>query len=302
MSADQPLAVNFRKDVPPQILPNLPLLTSQQSHWKNIHLAHYCQPAWELPEIQNPQHVVVIPLGHQLVKVDWTSEGRQSTTQFDASDYSSGHIQIFPAYVPYGGSWSKNVEFIHFYLEPTFISQVAYESVNPNKVEFLLELKRIDRLIHQIGLALKADLEVDGIGNGFYADSLATALSAHLLQHYATRKHVFRSYDDGLSKQKLKEAIEYINEHLDENLSLSIIADHLGMSQYYFCRLFKQSTGLTPHQYLMQQRIEQAKRLLKQTELTNTQIALNCGFSSQSHFAKYFRLNTGVSPRQFRKI
>jgi AraC family transcriptional regulator len=300
---EQPQEVDFlQKDVPPQILPNLPLLTSQQSHWKNIHLAHYCQPAWELPEVQNPQHLVIIPLGHQLVEVDWVYGGQRRNLQFDTIDYASGCVQILPAHVPYSGSWSKDVEFIHFYLEPIFISQIAHEFVNPDKVEFLLELKKIDRLIHQIGLALKADLEVDGVGNGFYADSMAIALSAHLLRHYSTRKHVFRKYDDGLSKQKLREALEYINEHLGENLSLAAIADELGMSQYYFVRLFKQSTGVTPHQYLIQQRVERAKQLLKQPELTITEVALECGFTHQSHFAKYFRQSTGVTPKQFRRL
>ena len=301
MPIEQPVKVDFLQDVPPQILPNLPVLTSYQSSWRNIHLAHYRQPAWELPELQNPQHILVLPLGYQSVEVNWISDGRWSRTQFDANDYTSGHIQIFPAHVPYGGSWSRNVEFIHFYLEPAFISQIAYESINPDKVELLLELKKADRLLHQIGLALTADLELDG-GNGFYADSLATALSARLLKHYATRKHVFRSYDDGLPKDMLKVAIEYINAHLGKKLSLADMAAKLHISQYHFCRLFKQSTGMSPHGYLMQQRIERAKQLLRRPEKTVTRIAADCGFANHSHFAKYFRRYTGVSPSEFRKM
>ncbi len=301
MLTEQPPEIDFLQDVPPQILPNLPVLTSYQSSWRNIHLAHHRQPAWELPEIQNPQHVLVLPLGCHSVEVSCVSEGRWSSTQFDGNDYTSGHIQIFPAHVPYSGSWSRNVEFIHFYLEPAFISQIAYESINPDKVEFLLELKKADRLLHQIGLALKADLELDG-GNGFYADSLATALSAHLLKHYATRKHVFRSYDDGLPKDMLNVAINYINAHLGENLSLAAIAAELHISQYHFCRMFKQSTGMSPHRYLMQQRVEKAKQLLRKPEGKVTDIAEDCGFANHSHFAKYFRRYTGVSPTQFRKM
>lgn len=306
MSTESPLVVDFlQEDGPAQILPNLPLLTSQRSNWKNIHLAHHRQPAMDLPEIYNPHHVVIIPIGHQVVDIEFSSEGFLRTVLYQSDDYANGYIQIFPADLPYKLRCSPNVkevEFIHCYLEPTHLAQMAHESVNSDRVELLLELKRIDRLIHQIGLALRADLEVDGVGNGFYADSLATALSAHLLRHYATRKHVFRSYDDGLSKQKLNEAIEYINEHLDENPSLSMIADQLGMSQYYFCRLFKQSTGLTPHQYLIQQRVERAKQLLKQSELTITEVAVECGFTHQSHFAKYFRKATGFTPKQFRQL
>ena len=100
----------------------------------------------------------------------------------------------------------------------------------------------------------------------------------------------------------MNQAIEYINEHLDENPSLAAMADELEMSQYYFCRLFKQSTGMTPHQYLIQQRVEQAKLLLRQPELTITEVALACGFTHQSHFAKYFRKITGFTPKQFRQF
>ncbi len=73
------------------------------------------------------------------------------------------------------------------------------------------------------------------------------------------------------------------------------------MSQYYFCRLFKQSTGISPYQYLMQQRIERGQQLLRRTDWTVTAIAMDCGFNNQSHFAKYFRHYVGTSPKQFRR-
>ncbi len=184
----------------------------------------------------------------------------------------------------------------------TPLPHLESESVNPDRVELSLILKGADPLIYQIGQALKADLEIDGIGRRFYADSLTTALAAHLLLHYSTRKHKLRSYDDGLPKVMLKQAIEYIDAHLGENLSLKAMADTLHISQYHFCRLFKQSTGMSPHRYLMQQRIERAKQLLKQPELTVTHIAYKCGFANQSHFARYFRRYTGVSPTQFRQM
>ena len=182
------------------------------------------------------------------------------------------------------------------------LAQIAYESVNPDRVELSLVLKAADPLIYHIGQALKADLEIDGIGRRFYADSLTTALAAHLLLHYSTRKHKLRSYDDGLPKKMLKQAIEYINTHLGENLSLAAMAAALHISPYYFCRLFKQSTGMSPHRYLMQQRLDHAKQLLRLPELTVTRIAIECGFANQSHFAKYFRRHTGVSPTQFRQM
>ncbi len=131
---------------------------------------------------------------------------------------------------------------------------------------------------------------------------MATALAAHFLQHYSICKPILYQYEDGLPKHRLKQAIEYINEHLDRDLSLEEIATKLDMSQFYFCRLFKQSTGLTPHRYLIRQRVEKSKQLLKQTELNINEIALECGFANPSHFAKWFRQLTGISPRQFRQM
>jgi AraC family transcriptional regulator len=131
---------------------------------------------------------------------------------------------------------------------------------------------------------------------------MATALAAHLLQFYTTRQHTLREYTDGLPPAKLKKAIDYINEHLGEDLSLTEIAAQVDMSQFYFCRLFKQSVGTTPHKYLIQQRVERSKSLLKQRECTIVDIAADCGFANPSHFAKCFRQHTGVSPQQFRSI
>lgn len=194
------------------------------------------------------------------------------------------------------------MEAINCYLEPTFVAQIAHESVNPDRIELLLTQKKPDLLIQQIGLTLRASLEEDGARSRFYADSMATALSAHLLRYYSTRKHCFREHEDGLSKQKLRQAIEYIQEHLSEDLSLNDIANELGMSQYYFCHLFKRSTGMSPHQFLIRQRVEQAKCLLKQPERTILSVAMECGFANQSHLARCFRQYTGINPNQFRKL
>lgn len=303
ISAKQPLVID-RTDWPKFLL-NPPLLTSFRSGWNGIHLAHYRQPFMEVPEMSTSQHRVIIPLGHGAVDLEYVVAGHLHKVSYQEKDYASGCIEILPADLPHkfcANSSIKGVEWIHCYLEPTTLAQIAHESVNPDRVELLLTLKKVDLLIQQVGLALKSNLEVDGVGSRFYADSIATALSAHLLRYYATRTHRFQEYGDGLSKQKLKKAIEYIQESLGENLSLSDIANEIGMSQYYFCHLFKKSTGISPHRYLIQQRVERAKYLLKQTNRTIASVAMECGFANQSHFAKYFRQCTGMNPNQFRRL
>lgn len=301
MSEKQPLVVDYADWT--KLMPNPPLLTSLQAGWSSIQLAHYRQPSIDLPEVSSPQHRVIIALGHQTCDLEFVSEGHLQTISYREKDFASGFIEIVPADLPCGVrsiSTVQSIEWIQCHLEPTVLAQTAHESVNPDRVELLLTRKNPDLLIHQIGLALRSSLE-DGSRSCFYADSLVTALSAHLLRHYSTRKHLFREHEDGLSKQKLKQATEYIQAHLGENLFLNDIANELGMSQYYFCHLFKRSTGMSPHQYLIRQRVEQAKRLLKQPDRTVTSVAMDCGFANQSHLAKCFRRYTGMNPNQFRK-
>jgi AraC-like DNA-binding protein len=103
----------------------------------------------------------------------------------------------------------------------------------------------------------------------------------------------------GLPPRKLSKALQYMHQHLAEEMSLEAIATHIHISQFYFCRLFKQSMGVTPYQYLLQQRVERAKQLLLQDELSIAEIALEVGFANQSHFCVQFKRWVGISPKQF---
>jgi AraC family transcriptional regulator len=107
-------------------------------------------------------------------------------------------------------------------------------------------------------------------------------------------------YEGGLGDRKLLQVTNYINDYLDQDIKLANLAQLLGMSQSHFSYLFKQSMGISPHQYLLQQRIERAKQLLKQTDRSVMEIALTCGFDSHSHLSKQFRQLTGMTPKAYR--
>ncbi len=282
--------------IAPQPLP----LSSHQAGWQNIHLVQYQLPPGETPEMINLQHIISLSSWKYRTEVNATFAGKQYRTEHP--QHQTGFVEILPAYVPMRSSWNQEVEFMHCYLEPNFLAHVAYESVNPDRVEVQLAIQQPDPLIWQIVHALGSVLKTDADNSRFYAESMAAALAAHILQHYATRKLVLRVHEDGLPQYKLKQALNYINEHFRENLSLAELSAELGISQYYFCRLFKQSTGITPHAYLIQQRVERSKQMLKQKDQSINQITIECGFANPSHFARCFRQHTGISPKQFRKI
>lgn len=151
-----------------------------------------------------------------------------------------------------------------------------------------------------MGLALKTELELNGADSRLYAESMATALSVHLLRRYSVRKTQIREYKGGLPKYQLKEVINYINEHLDHNLTLAELAASVQISPHHFASLFKQSTGFTPHQYVMKCRIDKAKQLLISRELTLVEICHQVGFQSQSHFTRVFREHTQLTPKAYR--
>jgi AraC family transcriptional regulator len=172
--------------------------------------------------------------------------------------------------------------------------------INPDRIELLPKFAQPDPLIYGIGTTLKNNL-AEGTCDRIYAETLLTSLSVHLLRHYCAFEPKLKQYQGGLPKYKLQEAIDYIQANLDQKLSLEAIAQHLNMSVYYFCELFKQSMEIAPYKYVLQQRVERAKQLLKDEKRAIVDIALECGFANQTHLNKHFRKLTGTTPKSYRQ-
>ena len=104
----------------------------------------------------------------------------------------------------------------------------------------------------------------------------------------------------GLPPRVLRRIREYIDDNIDQRISVELLAGLAKLSVCYFVRAFKQSTGITPHDYLIRQRVEKTKQLLSGTDMPLSEIALTAGFADQSHFARRFRQHVGMSPRHYR--
>jgi transcriptional regulator GlxA family with amidase domain len=104
----------------------------------------------------------------------------------------------------------------------------------------------------------------------------------------------------GLPPRALRRVREFVEAHLEENVSIQALADTAGLSMYHFARAFKQSEGMTPHGYVVQCRVRRVQKLLAGTDLPLSEIALASGFSDQSHCARRFREHVGVTPSDYR--
>lgn len=297
MLKEKTLAVDFKhKEALSPVLPRPPLLSSHTSGWTGIHVQHHQQPTWETPEHCHTQHVIIINHAEHPDQIERLLGERQQVEQF-----CKGEIVIIPAGVRHKSISKGESDSTALILEPDSIAHIAYEAIDGEGMELVPHFAKPDPLIYQIGLSLHSEIKSNGLGSRLYVDSLITALSAHLIRHYCATQPNIPLYAGGLPRYQLKRAIAYINEHLDQDINLAEIAQAVGMSRYYFIRLFKQSMGVTPYKYLNQQRVEQAKRLLKQREIAIADIALRCGFANQSHFTKHFRQITGTTPKAYRE-
>ena len=191
---------------------------------------------------------------------------------------------------------------LHLYLHPSFLRTTAEAiDVEYSQISIAPQFGIRDEHIHHVGLSLYCELKQSNVIGRFYADSLAKVLAMQFVRRYSYLKDLQMNHG-GMAPRKLRKAIEFINENLDkeQNVAMVAIADAVQMSYFHFTRAFKQSTGLTPNNYMIQQRIERAKKLLSETDLPIAHIALRTGFASQSHFTTTFRKVVWTTPKAFR--
>ena len=209
-----------------------------------------------------------------------------------------GDIMIFPHNVPSELTWTTPSDNLQLILSPSLLSSVAAEvgDMDPTKVELIDQIADHDPLIYDIGNALLAEVQSTQSLSRLYAESLTHTLAVHLLRHHAAFPPAVQTLKRGLGSLILKRVLDYINDNLAQELTLAEIATVAHISPYHFTRLFKQSTGKAVHQYVIERRVDAAKRLLLDGRLSVSDVAVIVGFHDQSHLHRHFKRIIGVSP------
>lgn len=197
--------------------------------------------------------------------------------------------------------WSVSPAILVIALEPDFVRQIETELFDWSGGYLPTRMGVSDPFLEAIGNAWRQELVEAGAGGRLFAESLGTLLAVHLFRTYGDSVVRLDPIKGGLGTPRLRRVADYIEAHLDHDVSLRDLAAVAGMNAHYFGEAFKATMGVSPHRYLIKRRILRSKELLLNRGRTIASIAFEVGFSSHSHFTLNFRKATGVTPTRFRR-
>jgi len=271
-----------------------PTLSSSRVHWRGIALENYKVPAVFIPYHQHPDHFLHVVL-HGAVKYEVATNGR--VLRFGSRP---GTIFLLPRGTVDEVNWAGPTHRVAVAIHPRLLTGALDETAHEADVELREHWDLVDPHISALVTEMTADLGDCSPAGKIYGESLANALAVYLVKRYAVRRITPAFYKGGLSPYRLKRVLDYIADNLETDISLFDLAAIAGMSPHYFSELFKRSIGRSPHNYVLLQRIDRAKELLRNPKRSIIETGLDVGFQNPSHFARMFRKLEGTTPSKFR--
>jgi AraC family transcriptional regulator len=273
------------------IVATRPLLASG---WDGVALEAHVTGPCDHPDHEHPTHFLQLQ-SKGPVRYRWTTG---NFTRVAIAE--PGTLFLCPRGSRDRVEWEGPTDRVMVSLEHPIITKALEETAAQNDVELLQSFEMHDRHIASIVMALRADLEDGSPAGHLYGESLITALAVYLQKRYGVFRPRTTEFRGGMPGARLKRVLEFIDGNLSEDISLSALAGVAGMGPHYFSALFKCSTGLSPHQYVLRRKIERAKQHLRDPKISVVQITAIMGFADQSYFTKVFRRVVGVTPSAFR--
>ncbi|MBR0796251.1 helix-turn-helix transcriptional regulator [Bradyrhizobium jicamae] len=252
----------------------------------------------------DPLHDVVEPMSHHVIMAYNGSTQhmeRRSGRSIATGTFRRGVVIIIPEGSSSRWDIPKPVDVVQLYLPQAALKRVADEAVIGTPTDLLERTAHPDPITSRLLLSAASALEGHGALDTLFRHQLIDLLGMRLLAAHTGSRNTFQPAMGGLSPKVLGRAIERLRSDSDADVSLDALASDAGLSRFHFCRAFKESTGLSPHAWLRQHRIEQAMNLLRDTGTSIAMVAAELGYASQTAFAAAFRRLTGDTPSDWRR-
>jgi AraC family transcriptional regulator len=226
--------------------------------------------------------------------IEWGSK-RSALEKFG---YAAGDLALCHRHE---GEWVGLMNVRHLQLGISDAALMASSDGAYGEVELHPSRKFADPRLSALVAAARAEM-VAGFPSGrLFMDSVEQAMAVTLVEGHAVRHRPVQIYRGGLGSARLRRIRELVHAKMGDDLSLDEMAQSIGLSTAHFARMFRKSTGETPHQFVLRQRVERAKAMLRVPDARVLDVAVACGFTTQQHFAQVFRDVCGVSPTQYRQ-
>lgn len=248
-------------------------------------------PAWELSDYVAPAFGIDVHLSSPC-RLEWSRE-----SGFGSSWMTPNALCIVPVHDTYSMRWNEELYLLSVDIAPSVVESTATDLKWRGGVEIPRTHGADDITIAHLCHALGAEVKAGCPTGRVFGESIAVALAAALLQRHGSQKvpELPIQRANSLTPACLNRVRDYIEAHIDD-VGLDDLAQVAHLSTYYFARCFKATTGVTPHQYLLERRVERAKELLLRSSLSPMQVAAQCGFSDQSHLTRYMRRAMRITP------
>jgi AraC family transcriptional regulator len=214
--------------------------------------------------------------------------------------FGAGEMRLVPRHFE---KWVRTDDLHYLYLSVGISDTALTAAADGPSGE--VELRRADNLVDARLRALVEAVNAERIA-GFpsgrlFLDSVEQALAVALVNGYAVRHRSVRTYRGGLGPVRLRMIKELVHAKMEDELTLCEMAQSVELTTAHFARMFRKSTGETPHQFVLRNRIERAKEMLRAAEPRVLDVAVACGFKTQQHFARVFRRMCGACPTKYRQ-
>ncbi len=274
--------------------------SSWKSQWAGFRIEEHLSPQagfekhWEYPKT------------HIILNNDGGCEFNyiESKTQGNIKTFlGKNSISIIPKGYDFSFKWNGFLQFFVVELDPQILNSLVGPDERTSDHGLVPRHGLDDPHLFNLMKCIEMESKAGNPSGKLYSECLSLTLNAYVTSRYSSDNP--SSEEQVVSCRRLSPAqrekiLEYIHSNIHKNLSLTELAEQLGLSPHYFCSIFKDTFGMPPHKFVLHQRINIAKRMLSEQDVDIAETAANVGFSSQSHFTNVFHKITGITPKRYR--